>query len=283
MALRMNKKRNSGLVYEFLVRRLGTQMVERDTDGAKKTVTITEKYFSEGKPLAEELALFTAVRDTRGVTAETARRILGEVGRRAGQLDVRTLDIKKSNLIKELNYAFGRDFFDRHRLPEYRLFGAIQMYIDGKRGRRISESVTAIQLEDGLVRWMTSRPQKETRDVDGRVDALVCTMAQRRFNEKYGESLNSGQKSLLEAYVRSLVTEDLSSLRKKLEADRGRIGRLLVDSYRLDDVQKDQVMKGRYVEATRRLAGMDVSVADEHTVEEMMLFHKLAEEIQSDE
>lgn len=284
MAFKHNKKRNSGLVYEFLVRRLGTQLVDQDREGAVKTAELAERYFSPGEPLCNELELFRAIRDTRGVSKETARRVLGEVQRQAARQDARQLDIKKSNIIKELNYTFGRDFFDKHRLPEYRLLASIQLFIDGSRGaRRISESVQAIQLEDGLVSWMTSVPPAVDKDIDKQVDDLVCTMAAKRFNEKYGNSLNGGQKSLLESYVRSLVTEKVGDLQKKVENDKNKIAKLLVSSYKMKEVQEDKVMKQRYVEATKRLSELDTSKADENVIEEMMLFHKLAEELTSHE
>lgn len=282
MAFKHNKKRNSGLVYEFLVRRLGSQLVEQDKEGAVKTAEIAETYFSPGEPLCNELELFKAIRDTRGVSKDTARRILGEVTRQAARQDVRKLDIKKSNLIKELNYTFGRDFFDKHRLPEYRLLASIQLYIDGRRGKQINENFEALQLEDGLISWMTTVPSVK-QGLDEKVDELVCTMAAKRFNEKYGNSLNSGQKSLLESYVRSLVTEKLSDLQKKVESDKRKIATLLISSYKMKEVQEDKVMKQRYVEATKRLSELDTAKADENVIEEMMLFHKLAEELTSNE
>jgi hypothetical protein len=283
MAFKHNKKRNSGLVYEFLVRRLGSQLVEQDKEGANHTVEITERYFSDGEPLANELELFRAIRDTRGVSQTTARRVLGEVARQARMQDAKKLDVKKSNLIKELNYTFGRDFFDKHRLPEYRLLASIQLYIDSHRGKRLAENFQAIQLEDGMVKWMTSTPVKPEKDIEEKVDDLVCTMASKRFNEKYGNSLNAGQKSLLETYVGSLVTEHNEDLLKKVNEDKNRIAKLLVGSYKMKEVQEDKVMKQRYVEAAKKLASLDVSRADENVIEEMMLFHKLAEELSSNE
>jgi hypothetical protein len=283
MAFKHNKKRNSGLVYEFLVRRLGSQLVDQDKEGANQTVEITERYFSDGEPLAEELELFRAIRDTRGVTSETARRILGEVARQASNADSKKLDSKKSNLIKELNYTFGRDFFDKHRLPEYRLLASIQLYIDSHRGKRLSENFQAIQLEDGMVAWMTSTPPKPDQPFEEKVDDLVNAMASRRFNEKYGNSLSGGQKALLETYVRALVTEHSTDLKKKLVEDKNRIAQTLVKSYKMKEVQEDKVMKQRYVEAAKKLSELDVSRLYESVIEEMMLFHKLAEELSSNE
>ena len=283
MAFKHNKKRNSGLVYEFLVRRLGSQLVDQDKEGSNQTVAITERYFSDGEPLAEELELFRAIRETRGVSQETARRILGEVVRQAKAQDAKKIDTTKSSLIKELNHTFGRDFFDKHRLPEYRLLASIQIYIDSHRGKRLAENFQAIQLEDGMVEWMTSTPPKPEKEAIEQVDELVCAMARKRFNEKYGNSLNVGQKALLETYVTSLVKENTADLQKRVATDKKAIAKLLVSSYKMKEVQEDKVMKQRFVEAAKKLSELDTTRTDESVIEEMMLFHKLAEELLSNE
>jgi hypothetical protein len=51
----------------------------------------------------------------------------------------------------------------------------------------------------------------------------------------------------------------------------------------MKEVQEDKVMKQRYVEAAKKLSELDVSRLDESVIEEMMLFHKLAEELSSNE
>ena len=122
-----NKKRDTGLVYEFLVRKLSQTMVEKDTSSYQKTMDILRKYYGDGAILAEERELFDVIMNARGLSEVAARRVLGEVQRVAKSMDARKIDIKKSNLIKEINYTFGRDFFSNHRVPTYRLLASIQM------------------------------------------------------------------------------------------------------------------------------------------------------------
>jgi hypothetical protein len=278
-----NRKRNSGLVYEFLVRRLGQSMVEQDQPASRRALEIMRKYFGEGTALAHERELFEVVRNARGLSEGSARRVMAQVAIAAGKLDHKKIDIKKSCLIKEINHMYGRGFFAEHRIPEYRLLASIQMVIDTCRGGpgALTESVSRIQLEEGLVQYMTTRgsygPAAQPRS---EVDGLVMRMVAKRFGEKYGASLAAPQKVLLERYIRYQVTGDERPLRQFIEAETARIHGALSRAGTMKDVKGDPEMARRLDEArTKFNRSTDVDVV----VEELMLYQKLAEEIESDE
>src|SRR3990172_2102359 len=139
------RARNSGLVYEFLVRRLSKSMIDGDRGTYHKTLEVLNRYYSEGTVLSEERELFDVIKNSRCLTESAARRILTEVQKHARKMDARKIDIKKSCLIKEINYAFGKGFFAEHRIPDYRLLASIQMVIDACRNDSVlTESVSKI-------------------------------------------------------------------------------------------------------------------------------------------
>ena len=287
-----NKKRNTGLVYEFLVRRLSTAMVEKDKAAYQKTLEILKKYYSEGTTLSEERELFDVVKNTRGVTENAARRILIEVQRQAKKMDVKKIDIKKSNLIKDINYTFGQEFFAEHRVPEYRLLASIQMVIDGSRGdAMLSESVAKIQLEEGLIQYMTTKGDYSVRQpAKNDIDTLVMKMMTKRFEEKYSKSLILSQKLLLEKYIRSQVTGDVSQLNNYLFEEAARIGKELQKATTTKEFIEDPEMTKKLEEARslyltpehyKGVKSWDPT--KEQLIEEVMLYQKLVEEINSNE
>lgn len=283
-----NRKRNSGLVYEFLVRQLGTALVEKDRGEYDRTLGIIRKYYGEGTVLDGERELFEVVRSTRGVTEQVARQVLAEVQKHARAMDAKKIDIKKSNLIKEVNYSFGQDFFSRHRVPEYRLLASIQMVIDACRGpAQLSESVAKIQLEEGLVKYMTSKKSELMTVGDkSQVDALVMRMVAKRFEEKYSRTLAPSQKRLLERYVRYQVTGDRKQLTDFIGAEVKRGAACIDGAAALREVRDDRVMAEKLAESRKRLSELGSKAGDEKStdvvVEEMMLFQKLFEEIESE-
>jgi hypothetical protein len=278
-----NKKRDTGLVYEFLVRRLSKAMLEKDNTTTRKALDIVHKYYGEGTPLAQERELFDVIKNTRGVTEASARRIMLEVQKAARELDVKKIDIKKSNLIKEINYTFGKDFFSEHRIPEYRLLASIQMVIDSSRTQtRLTESVQKIQLEEGLIRYMTTRGSfQETVAVKSEVDALVMAMVAKRFNEKYSKSLIGPQKVLLEKFIRAQVTGDRKPLTEYLTSEQARISQALAKARDLKEVVEDKKMAEKLDEAAG-LFNKIIGKGDD-AVEEIMTYQKLVEEVQSND
>jgi hypothetical protein len=279
-----NKKRNTGLVYEFLVRRLSHAMLEGDKSGQKTVLGIIQKYYDpETGPLAEERELFEVVRNTRGVSESVARQVIGEVQKHARVMDGRRLDIKKSNLIKEINYAFGKSFWDDHRIPDYRLLASIQMVVDASRGdATLTESVSKFQLEEGLVQYMTSKGgQKMVQMSQGEVDALVMKMVAKRFEEKYSKSLSPAQKTLLEKYIRYQVTGDSKPLFKVINEQANRIHDSLDAARTMQEVISDPMMAKKLDEAIARWDEMNKSGFQklDESVEEIMMFQKLVEEI----
>lgn len=278
-----NRKRNSGLVYEFLVRRLGQSLVEHDKKGCARALDIMRRYYSPGAPLAEERELFEVIRNARGLTESAARRIMAQVSAAAVRLDHKKLDIKKSCLIKELNLTFGQGFFAEHRVPEYRLLASIQQVVDACQKQGVlTEDVARIQLEEGLVQYMTTRgsyvkpgPQRSE------VDALVMRMAAKRFGEKYSSALIPAQKRLLEKFIRYQATGDSRPLMEFIAAEERRILAAIEKAEAMKEVREDQVMSQRLAEAK---LGQAVEIGDiDKRVEVTMLYQKLAGEIESDE
>ena len=74
-----NKKRNGGLVYEFLVRQLGRSLIEQDSHGYQQTLGIIKRYWPAGSAMASEREYFNVIKNSRGVSDSNARKILGIV------------------------------------------------------------------------------------------------------------------------------------------------------------------------------------------------------------
>jgi hypothetical protein len=197
-------------------------------------------------------------------------------------MDARKIDIKKSCLIKEINYAFGKGFFAEHRIPDYRLLASIQMVIDACRNDSVlTESVSKIQLEEGLVLYMTSKGEYQTKPVvRSEVDELVMRMAAKRFDEKYSRSLGPAQKVLLERYIRYQVSGDELPLRKFIASETERVTGSLDRALSMKEVREDKVMLERLTEAKSKFnKSKDLDVI----VEELMLFQALSAEVDADE
>lgn len=280
-----NKKRNSALVYEFLIRRMSSQLIAKDQLGYRRTFGMVERYYGSGTPLGAERELFDVIRNTRGASRSIAERVLGEVKEHAVKIEGRLLETKKGDLIREINHSIGQGFFSQHRIPEYRLLASIQMVIDGSRLRldRLTENVQRVRLEEALIEFMTTQEpiasQSDELNED-RVDGLVCSLAAQKFHEKYGDALIGPQKKLLDVYLRSIMTGKQERLDEHISAEVVRLDKALVSGRLLKEVREDKVMESKYSEAQAALKKISGPGDVAKKIEELMLYQKLVAELE---
>lgn len=277
------KKRNGGLVYEMLVRQLGRSLIEHDQNGYSESLGIIKRYYPSGSSMSSEREYFNVIKSSRGVSDGNARKILGIVKDGYGRLDHRKIEIKKSNLIKDINHAFGQGFYGRHRVPEYRLLASIQMFLDSCRPQRtLTESIQGVELEEALVKYMTSSPPVlNEKKSEQKVDQLVYTLASRRYQEKYAKSLSPGQKLILEGYTRFLIGDESQFVSFLQERKEEMLERIMLTAL-APEIRGDELMSERLTEAKNILSGIDLrKPIDESVVQEMMLFERLDEEVRS--
>jgi hypothetical protein len=261
-------------------------MVDRDPEAYLKTVGIVKKYFTPGMPLEREKEIFSVISKSRGLNETTARRVLEEVRKHVGLLDHKKIEIKKSNLIKDVHYAYGQNFFDIHRIPEYRLYASIQMLIEQYRlaaGANITEGVQRIELEENMVRFMTSPKGADHTGTKGeRVDGLVASLAMRKFEQRYSGALNEPQKRTLRRFMNYSMTKNKDQFRREMEEEKKGLLEGLKSSQKLLCFHEDKVMGSKMDEAVEGLEGLRDMTA-ESTVQDLLLYHRLLQEIQSDE
>lgn len=281
------KKRNIGLVYEFLTREMTSKMIDRDRPGAELVMNIMKKHFSGGI-LRDELDIFNTIQESRGQSESIVRQIITEASRESKKLDQKLLDIKKSNLIKDVHHSFGRDFFDKTRLSEYRFLASIQIFLDSSRknGRRIDESLSMLKLEESLVNFLVSKPARPfegpNKNPKG-IDLAIVTMASKRFSERYKNTLNKKQRKLLDSYLRFLVDHDERPIRDKIKAESAEILRDLKEALLDPDVIEDSVLTKRMNEVAEKLQERTRDAIDDLLIEDMLLYQKLHEEVTNDE
>jgi len=260
-------------------------MVERDPDGYLQAVGIIKKYFSEGQPLAREKEIFDVVSANRGISEASARKILGQLQLHASQLDSKRIEIKKSNLIKDVNYTFGQDFFSVHRVPEYRLLASVQMLVERYRQNttNLTEDVDRIQLEEALIRFMTTPVHNKNSSASGqKVDGLVASLAMRKFEDRYSGVLSESQKKTIRRFMNYSMTSNKEQFMREMEEEKQSLLQKIKESRSLKVFSEDKVMSTRLDEASNALAKLS-NLTSEDSVQELLLYHRLVAEIDSNE
>lgn len=277
-----NKRRNSLLIYEFLVRTISKSIIDDDKKKSAVALKILKKHFKQGTELYKEFRLMNALAKTTVTSEHTAASILSEAKNAANSFDIQKLDREKSILIRNINHSLNDDnFYDQH-VNEYREFATIQTLIN--EWRSSSKDLHSVaKLEDHLMKYLvtekSSIPDSTISDDTSGTARLLMKVMTKKLNEKYNGILNEQQKSLIKAYAYSTASEDQTSIRMKLHEIKGQLVSL-IDGY---ETEANEYLRNKLQETKGTLLSEDLELVDDETVTRFMLYSKLRDELESKE
>lgn len=203
----MNKKeRNTGIIYEILVRRL----VEESTNNAipQRAFKLLKKYFKTDSLLRDELVLYNNLteRDSDFSLQEHAEELLYRVLSARSTMPDNLLESTKYELIGDIKKMYGLREFFQTPLPQdfYRLQGSIYHLFEGTASPKDD-----IRAKKQIVEHLTS-DDEDTKQANKLVeeflseDLSVREFALKRMHIIYENKikhLSESQKSILKTYL----------------------------------------------------------------------------------
>jgi hypothetical protein len=280
-----NKKRNSLLIYEFLVRTISKSLIEDDKKKSAAALKILRRYFKPGTELYREFRLMNALAKSTVSSDHVAASIIKEARRAVESFDTQRLDREKSLLIRSINHILNdENFYDQH-INEYRTYATIQTLVNEWRSN--DKDIYKIgQFEDTLMSHLiTEKVQNEdttvSDDTAGTARLLMKIMS-KKLNEKYEGILNDQQKSLVKAYAYATASSDQSSLRMKLNEIKTNLVNL-IEGYEVSTDAPNEYLKNKLRETKEFLEGETLEEVDDSTVTRFMLYSRLGDELASKE
>lgn len=191
--MKHNKKRNTAFLYESLVKEVTKATLRSDTVTKSFVVSILKEHFHANSELHRELNLYKTLCEVRNVKKDTAEKILTEVKRVYHTLSEEDIFDEQSKVIKKINTGLSKTVYNNF-VSNYKTLATISQMFSSK-----TPIASRVILEDNLVELMTSEVVLENQMKP--IDNLTYKMFVKKFNEKYGPSLNESQKTLLTKYV----------------------------------------------------------------------------------
>lgn len=279
-----NKKRNTGLLYEFLIASVSRALVQGDKRRSAAALRIIRRHFKPGTELYKEFRLVNALMRTTVSSPTVAGNILQEAKLAAREHNVNELDRQKSLLIRDINHVIKDDDFYDQQVGRYRMLATVQTLVNDWRSPERDLERIALY-EDQMATWLTS--PKET-PADGLISEtspgesrLLMKVMMKKLNEKYAGVLNEDQRALVRAYAFSTASDDQMSLRMKLEEIKGTLLESIVQFKRRDP--ENQYINAKLDTAQTQLLAETFDVVDDGTVTRFMLYTKLAAELTAEE
>lgn len=200
MAIKHNKKRNTGLIKEFLARTVTNALLTGDKETYNRSIQVIKKFFAKDKELYKESKLFDGLIKHHSFSKEKAKQFLDETRLHVSRQDTEKLEQEKHNLLLTINKTISDNLFFEREVPNYKLFASVQTLFNYWRNPTIVESIeTVFKFEELIIEQMCKEPlQHKTSEAEKSnedINALVVKLMSDKFNEKY-KNITQEQKTL---------------------------------------------------------------------------------------
>lgn len=279
-----NKKRNVGLLYEFLVNTISKALVDGDQKLSSKTLRILKKHFKPGTELYKEFRLINALQKTTVSSESVASNILYETRSAARSHNSKELDRQKSLLIRDINHIINNEDFYDQQVSEYKFLATTQTLLNDWRTPN-SDLHRIAMYEDSIVKYlMTSKNEVADSEISENTSGenrMLMKVMTKKINEKYSGSLTTEQKTLLRTYAYASANADLQSIKLKLSELKENLLPAIL-SY-VEEHKDNKFINKKLIDVKSKLIEENLDVVNDETITRFMLYAKLASELTSRE
>ena len=273
-----NKIRNTGLLFEFLLRQITCDVLNKNNGHA---VRIVKEKFNENTELGKELALYNILITKKFKSDAKADYFINEVMKARANLNNSALRRERYNLIKEIQSNYNLQKFMSSKVPHYKTYASIFTIFEYNKSLspdqktesffNIVEHVTTDEKSIKLSETVRTLPDDE----DLRI--LTYKTLLEKFNQKYTK-LSGVQKNLLREYINNISnTNSLKDTLKEI------VNGLKKDLKQNSKNLKDKVVKIKMTEALKSInefCGLNDKseiVKDEYVIQTMRYLELLKE------
>jgi hypothetical protein len=227
--IKHSKFKNTGFIFELLVRQITSEIMSSDNSVAEK---ILKENFNSKKELSRELKLYQYLINEKYNSESKAEQFINTICEARKRLDENKLIKEKYNLIKQLKETYNIDEFIKSPVSNYKTLASIYKLFEVSSTEEqydptdivssrftIAENIinTSIQNKDSKIK---NAVLEEYKKQDEDLRAISYKFLVENFNKKY-KNLTSDQKGLLREYINNInntgklnsyVSEEISKL-----------------------------------------------------------------------
>lgn len=199
--IKHNKKRNTGLLFEFLTRFVAeATMFGPENEDPNLYLEMMVRYFEPNTELGKELSIVRSLAERRYKSKELASRSIYEFKKNISKINHEQSNIEKSNLIKEINYSIGKDLYSID-VPNYRLHTSIYGLYEAIKSKNFAAEAEYEELVLENLLESSLRIEEEPLLESEYSDAIVSLMV-KKLNERFNDyKINEDQRIVLQNYI----------------------------------------------------------------------------------
>jgi hypothetical protein len=282
MKIKHSKYKNTGILFELLVRQIASDTVSGKDSAA---IGVVKKYFGKTE-LTKEHKLYQALITSKALSEGKAESLINSVLDISSRLNRTALRKEKYNIIKEIRSHYDIEDFFKSKISNYTQYAAVSNLIEAHGSLEFIEPSQVIDNKVTLLEHIT-RKEVNVEDVKDRVleeyskmdsgtRILAYKMLLEKFNEKYGD-LIPAQKSVLKEYINNVT--NTVKLREFVNEQYTQIKKALTE---LTPSVADRTVQIKLTEVITLLTPLDKNqnVKDENIIS-LLQYHQLIAELKA--
>jgi len=218
--LKHSKFKNTGILFELLIRQVTADILDNKDSPANKLV---KKYFSENTDLGKEQRLYQLLMEETVKTEGAANKLLDAAVSEHKKLDSNSLSRLRYELVKEMKDVYPIDDFFRSKIRNYKTYASIFKLFEGSKYDVFCDPREIVESKFTIIQGLCNdKPNSDSNinelenyakhNEDLRLISYKLLVD--RFNDKYSE-LNEDQKLLLKNYINNI--SNTNSLREYID------------------------------------------------------------------
>jgi hypothetical protein len=273
--IKHNKFRNTGILFELLVRQITADtMSQKDS----KAISLIKKFFVNTE-LAKENKLYQSISKAHNLSEAKAESIISTILEINKTLDREKLLKEKYNLIKEIKNNFNLDDFFKAKISNYKLLSSTYTLLEANLSP-LSNLETIINSKLNILESITHSTTEiipvisEFEQMDKGTRALVYKLMLEKFNTKYN-NLSSTQKNILKEYITQAA--DTTKLRNFINNQFKVLKKSLLESVNKIDDKTIQIKLKETINLINNITSSK-TLKDDHVIA-LLQYQELNEEI----
>jgi hypothetical protein len=279
MRIKHNKFRNTGVLFELLVRQIASDTLA-NTDS--KAVKIVKKYFHNSE-IAKEHKLYHTILTAPRLSEGKAEALVNTTVDLAKKLNKETLLKEKYNLIKEVKKHYNLESFFKAKVNNYKTLAAAYTLFESAMENKFVEPKQLVLNKLTLMEHITKKQLVENKESDveqvlAKEDKNVRILAYRmlieKFNSKYS-TLSERQKAVLKEFINNISNPE--HLKVYINENLNKVKTELSNLIKQVDDKTTEIKLNEVITLIKPISAKS-SVKDEHLVA-LLQYQQLAEEI----
>lgn len=280
MKVKHSKYKNTGLIFELLVKQIAADTLSRKDSPAVK---ILKKFYTGNTSLVREFKLYDFVLKNKGIGQKKAEAILSTIVELSRKIDINTLSKQKYELIKEVKNHYNLEDFFSIKVESYKPLAALYCLMEAQNTEGLVDPQVFVDNKTTLLEHFLQTKQdgnnakdtliEEYSKYDKDLRLLTYKILLEKFNSKY-DNLLPEQKNILREFI--ISANSTTKLRTLVNEE---LGKIQVQITKLKPRIEDQIVKIKLDEISKSITPVKNTekVTDNHLVSLMQYYELVGE------